>query len=110
MEEPHAHDWRVHATIAGGALDDDDLLCDFHAVEASLDAMLDRWRDADLNHQPPFAGGPLPTAERVAEAIAAGLALALRGVLPEGAHVRRVAVTEAPGCEAAVTPGEAAQR
>lgn len=102
-EPVHGHDWEVLATIAGPTLDDEHLLCDFHAVEAALQAIVDPWRHAHLNDAAAFAELE-PTAERVAEAIASRLADALEGVLPTDAAVSAVRVTEAPGCVATYLP------
>ncbi len=100
-EPVHGHDWLVEATIAGPTLDAEGLLCDFHAVEAALSAIVKPWIHADLNHDEAFRGRKLePTAENVAVVIATELERALDGRLPEGARVSRVSVTEAPRCVA----------
>ncbi len=101
-EPVHGHDWRVRATVAGPELDRDGLLCDFHALERSLDAILEPFRSADLNATPPF-DAVNPTAEAVARHIADALAVDL----PPGVRVASVAVTEAPGCEAIYRPAAA---
>jgi len=100
-ERLHGHNWRVTVVVAGPELDDDGLLCDFHEVERVLGSVLAPWRDASLNDAPPFAPdgrGVNPTAERVAETIAVAMRDGLRRVLPAGASVASVSVTEAPGC------------
>jgi 6-pyruvoyltetrahydropterin/6-carboxytetrahydropterin synthase len=100
MREPvHGHDWRVRATVAGPELDEDLLLCDFHALEAALDRIIAPFQNADLNATPPF-DRVNPTAEAVARHIADALA----ADLPAGVRVAAVAVTEAPGCEAIHRP------
>ena len=100
VREPvHGHDWRVEATIAGPTLDDDDLLCDFHAVEAALEGILNPWRHAHLNEAEAFADVE-PTAELVAKVIPDRLAEALGDRIPADARVSRVCITEAPGCVA----------
>ncbi len=100
-EPVHGHDWVVRATIAGPTLDREGLLCDFHAVESALRGITDPWNHDDLNHSEAFRGRKLePTAENVAMVVAVELARALRDILPEGARVARVSVTEAPRCVA----------
>ncbi len=94
-EETHEHTWRVRVEVQGGELDGDELLCDFHVIQDRLDAVLAALDGCNLNQTPPF-DRINPTAEAVArhigEAVAAGL--------PEGVHLSRASVTEAPGCEA----------
>ena len=100
VREPlHGHNWRVTAVVAGPVLDADGLLCDFHEVEAHLDAAIDRYRDRTLNDVAPF-DQVNPTAEHLAR----HLAEALADGLGEGVQVRRLSVTEAPGCEATYIP------
>jgi len=94
-EPVHGHNWRVTVWIAGGGLDEDGLVCDFHEVERQLEAVIGPFRNADLNRAPP-CDSINPTAERVAEHI--GKALGER--LGAGVRVDRVRVTEAPGCAA----------
>ncbi|MEM1165923.1 MAG: 6-carboxytetrahydropterin synthase [Planctomycetota bacterium] len=101
-EPLHGHDWLVTLTIERDALDEDGLVCDFHALERALGAVLDPWRNRTLNDLPPFAGGEVnPTAERVAEHIAG----ALTTHIPPPARLVSVRVTEAVGCAATVYPG-----
>lgn len=95
-ERIHGHNWMVTVAVAGGALDADGLLCDFHALEGTLDDVLAPFRDRSLNDVQPF-DRVNPTAENVAEYVA--LELAQR--LPPGIRVTRVDVEEAPGCVAA---------
>lgn len=100
-EPVHGHNWRVEAVVEGPRLDGDGLLCDFHAVEAALLEVIGPLDNADLNEA---LAGINPTAENVARVICEGLARSLRGVLPPGARVARVSVTEAPGCRAEYAP------
>jgi len=108
-EPVHGHNWRVTVTVAGETLDDDGLLCDFHAVESSLRTATERFHNRNLNDTPPF-DRVNPTAELVArhlaEAVAAGVPLedAARGV-----RVESVRVTEAPGCAATFFPPRTAR-
>lgn len=106
-EPIHGHNWHVTVTIAGPALDADGLLCDFHAVERALGAIVARMNNANLDDVPPFAGGALnPSAENVARVIADELKRGLAGTLAGGARVASVRVTEAPGCAATYRPDE----
>lgn len=98
-EPMHVHTWRVVVTVAGEQLDDDGLLCDFHAIEARLDEIILPFRDANLHDAPPF-DEVNPTAERVAEHIAESIARAL----PPGVILKSAAITEAPGCVATYYP------
>lgn len=99
-EPIHGHNWKVTVCVAGESLDADGLLCDFHAVEAALRAVTERFHNKYLNEVPPF-DRENPTAELVARHIAEAVETAipapdaLRGVGVEWARV-----TEAPGCAA----------
>ncbi len=105
VREPvHGHNWRVTITVVGPTLDADGLLCDFHTVQGALDAILDPLRNADLNALPAFARVN-PSAENVAQYIAAQLSDALDEPLAPHAHVAAVRVTEAPGCAATYRVG-----
>lgn len=100
QREPlHGHDWRLTVVVAGDQLDGDGLLCDFHALEAAVDGVIAPFRNANLNEAAAFAQTS-PSAERVALHIAGRLA----EKLPSGVKLRRVSVTEAPGCEATYLP------
>jgi 6-pyruvoyltetrahydropterin/6-carboxytetrahydropterin synthase len=97
-ETLHGHDWRVRLTVAGETLDSDGLLCDFHLLERLLDEAICPLRDSTLNDIQPFSALS-PTAEHVAMHLAA----TVQPGLPTGLSMLRVAITEAPGCEAAYT-------
>ena len=90
-ETPHEHRWRVTVVVGGAGLDADGLLCDFHEIQRAIDAVIDPFRDGDLNETPPF-DTLNPTAENVAHYIA------VRVEVPTGVALRSVSVTEAPGC------------
>ncbi len=94
-ETTHEHQWRVSVAVAGGQLDEDGLLCDFHVLEQLLEGVAGRWQGRDLNQTPPF-DRVNPTAEN----IAAHIAETLVGDLPPSVSLTRVSVTEAPGCVA----------
>jgi 6-pyruvoyltetrahydropterin/6-carboxytetrahydropterin synthase len=103
VREPvHGHDWEVTVTVGGDRLDDDGLLCDFHAVERQLDAIVRPMDSRHLNETPPF-DQINPTAEHVAKFIAE----ALVPHMPDGVRVASVRVTEAPGCAARFMPAGA---
>lgn len=95
----HGHDWRLTIVVAGGQLDADGLLCDFHALESVIDAVIAPFHTANLNEVEPFTRIN-PSAEHVAQHIAQCLVDAL----PDGVNLARVSVTEAPGCEATYIP------
>ncbi len=94
-ETPHEHRWRVAVVVGGDGLDADGLLCDFHEIERAIDAVIDPFRDGDLNKIQPF-NRLNPTAENVAKHISELLEI------PAGVQLRSVSVTEAPGCTARV--------
>lgn len=97
VKEPvHGHDWQVEATFSGNELDEDGMLCDFHALEERLEAILAPFQTADLNAAEAFKGLN-PSAELVARHIGRSLEQGL----PEGVSLNRLTVTEAPGCKAA---------
>jgi 6-pyruvoyl-tetrahydropterin synthase len=94
LEVPHSHNWRVRAEFGSDELDRHDMVVDFCAVQAALQDLLNSLRGKNLNELSVFAPRT-PTAEVVAHLIfnklrAAGFA-----------NLRRVLVTEAPGCHAA---------
>lgn len=97
-EALHGHDWRVRMTVEGDQLDDDGLLCDFHLLERVLNSAIAPLRDSNLNDVAVLAGIN-PTAENVALYLASTVA----GDLPPAIGRLRLAITEAPCCEAAVT-------
>ena len=94
-EKPHEHRWRVSVVVGGDGLDADGLLCDFHEIQRAIDAVIDPFRDGDLNEITPF-DRLNPTGENVAKHIAKFLEV------PAGTQLRSVSVTEAPGCIARV--------
>jgi len=94
-ETLHGHDWRVRVTIESDELDQDGLICDFHALEQDLDEILLPFRNANLNETAPF-DQLNPTAENVALHIAR----CMQARLPDTVTAVTAAVTESPGCEA----------
>ncbi|MFG0275215.1 MAG: 6-pyruvoyl tetrahydropterin synthase family protein [Phycisphaerales bacterium] len=99
-EPVHGHNWRVRLTVSGGALDADGLLCDFHLVDRLLRETVAPFENGDLNATAPF-DEVNPTAEHIARHIGDRVA----ENLPAGVRIARVAITEAPGCEAVYLPG-----
>ncbi len=54
--QPHAHHYRLEVILSGQELDQHGYLVDIVAVEAALDELIARYRDALLNDLPEFAG------------------------------------------------------
>ena len=94
-EEPHGHDWLVRAYFCRRELDGADMVVDLGEATTALGSVLERLHHRNLNEHPALAGRN-PTAEVVAEYILNALT-----ELP-AATLRRVEVTEAPGCVAIV--------
>ena len=105
LEPLHGHNWRVVACVVSRQLDAIDTVMDFHLLKATLDEIIEPYRNGHLNDLPPFGDGSgalrvNPTAERLAEHIATALA----AKLPAGAAVREVRVEEAADCWAICQP------
>lgn len=98
-EPLHGHNWHVVVTIAGHALDNDGLLCDFHTVEDVLKNLIEPFHNRNLNEVAPFSRVN-PTAELVAKHLGDELAAALNTALAPAAWVAAVRVTEAARCRA----------
>jgi len=97
METPHGHDWRVRAFFTKSQLDDAGMVIDFGEAQAALRSAVGSFDGTDLNAHPALRGAN-PTAEVVAKHIYDGLFAA--GL----SSLRRVEVTEAPGCVAIFEP------
>ena len=54
--EWHSHHFEVEVLLEGPSLNDNGYLVDIVEVEAALDALMDRYRDATLNDLPEFEG------------------------------------------------------
>jgi 6-pyruvoyltetrahydropterin/6-carboxytetrahydropterin synthase len=105
IEPVHGHNWSVVVTIAADALDEIEVVADFHPLEKHLDALLATANNGNLNDLPPFADGKgglslNPTAERVAWWIGQHMLAAV----PTHARLAGVTVGEAPGCTATWRP------
>ncbi len=93
VEEPHGHTWRVRAFFSRSHLDGVGMVIDFGEAQTALHSAVNELEKTDLNTHPALAGWN-PTAEVVAKhlfdcVLAAGIST-----------LRRVEVTEAPGCVA----------
>ncbi len=96
-EEPHEHDWQLVVHVAADRLDQDGVVCDFHELEQAVKTAIAPIEGADLNTSPLFQGIS-PTAENVVTLISQRMA----PLLPERATLRKVSLTEAPGCIASI--------
>lgn len=105
-ETLHGHDWRVVVSVAGDALDGEELLCDFHAVERMLAESVAPFVNRNLNDTTPF-DRINPTAEALARHLFDTLAARVDAPqdpssAPRGVRLEWVRVTEAPRCTAVV--------
>jgi 6-pyruvoyltetrahydropterin/6-carboxytetrahydropterin synthase len=103
LEQRHGHDWIVRAHFSRSTLSDADMVIDFAEAQAALRSVIEPLQYADLNSFEPLSGLN-PTAEVVAKFIFDRLSGSASDSL------RRVEVTEAPGCIAAYEPTLAADR
>lgn len=85
--EVHGHDYAVEVRLSGPELDEHGYLVDVEAVEATLDRLEDRYRDALLNDLPEFEGAN-PSVERFARALGDRVAGALADGQPTRLAVR----------------------
>lgn len=56
--EPHTHCYQAEVRFFGEKLDEYGYLVNIDDIEAALDALEDRYRDATLNHLSEFEGNP----------------------------------------------------
>jgi 6-pyruvoyl-tetrahydropterin synthase len=96
IEPQHGHDWRVEVVAAGETLDRLGVVVDFEHLKKAVAEIGRRFHYADITSHPDFAGQS-PSAEAVARYFFREVK---RAMGPEGAHLRRVRVWEAPGCSA----------
>ena len=99
VEEPHGHAWRVRAFFSRSDLNDVGMVVDFGEAQAALRSAVNELENTDLNAHPALRGAN-PTAEIVAKHLfdrvfAAGVST-----------LRRIEVTEAPGCVAIYERGK----
>jgi len=97
VEPAHGHDWMVRAYFARVELDAAGMVIDFGEAQAGLRDAVTRLHHTDLNTNE-VLHGLNPTAEVVAKYVFDELAA--RGLV----SIRRVEVTEAPGCVAMFEP------
>jgi 6-pyruvoyltetrahydropterin/6-carboxytetrahydropterin synthase len=100
LEPLHGHDWRVEAVAAGDRLDRIGVVVDFEHLKKAVAEVASRFHYKDFNEHPAFAGQS-PSAEAVARYFFEEVK---KGLGPEGRHLRRVRVWEAPGCSATYAP------
>jgi 6-pyruvoyl-tetrahydropterin synthase len=91
-EESHDHRWGVAVKVGAAELNDECFSIDFHEVHRVLTDAVAPLRDTDLNHHPEI-GRPTPSAERVAEVLAAILRPPLTAI---GGKLLMVSVWEGP--------------
>jgi len=70
--EWHSHHFSVEVELSGSSLNENGYLVDITEVEAALDALVGRYRDATLNDLPEFEGLN-PSIEHFARIFATGL-------------------------------------
>ncbi len=99
MEKLHTHDWQIKITIAGNQLDDDGLLCDFHAIESHLNTIIEPFENRTFNQIPPF-DQINPTAENIAMYLSDQMMQLVQTHTNNRASVTAVHITESPGCVA----------
>ena len=91
-ETPHRHSWKVEVRIGTDALNDEGFALDFHQTHAVLQTAIAPLDSSDLNAHPDI-GPPSPTAERLAEFLAAILAPGYEAL---GGRLLSVSVWEGP--------------
>lgn len=91
-EASHSHSWQVAVRVGTGRLNDEGYAVDFHAVRHALQRLTAPLDGSDLNAHPEI-GVPTPSAERVAEVLAARLAPVVEEL---GAGLLSVSVWEGP--------------
>jgi 6-pyruvoyltetrahydropterin/6-carboxytetrahydropterin synthase len=96
IEPQHGHDWRVEVVAAGESLDRLGVVVDFEHLKKAIGEICGRFHYGDLTSHPDFTGQS-PSAEAVARHFFREVRAAMG---PEGRHLSRVRVWEAPGCSA----------
>ena len=97
-ENPHGHNWRVSACVAGEALAAEGMLIDFGDLKKALREVCAELDHRDINTHPYFSQEN-PTAENIAYWIFERLAEALRraGFSEASLRLREVTVEETDG-------------
>ena len=101
IEPLHGHDWRVEVVAAGPELDAIGVIVDFEELKNAVAEVAARFHYRDVNDHPDFAGVS-PSAEAVARYFFREVRQAMG---PQGRHLLRVRVWEAPGCSATYVEG-----
>lgn len=91
-EPVHEHLWEVAIRVGADGLNDEGYAIDFHAVHRALEDEVAPLRGADLGEHPGI-GTPTPSAERVAEVLAARLGPSVGSL---GGRLLSVSVWEGP--------------
>lgn len=91
-EEPHEHQWQVAIRVGAKELNEEGYAIDFHKVHQLLAEAVGPLDGTDLN-QHEMIGQPSPTAEKVAEVLAMGLA---QDCTKLGGQLLSVSVWEGP--------------
>jgi 6-pyruvoyltetrahydropterin/6-carboxytetrahydropterin synthase len=95
-KEPlHHHDWGIECAISAQKLDRMGLAIDFNRIRAMIDAVVDEFKDVELEKTPVFENMN-SSAENVAEYMYNRLAK----MLEHGLKLEYVEVREAPHCRA----------
>lgn len=102
IEPMHGHNWQVQVTVSAAQLDAMETVMDFHILEQSLDQIMARVHNRNLNDIEPFVETFNPSAERVAEWIGKEILIGL----PDGVSLESVQIEEAAGCFATWRPSE----
>jgi 6-pyruvoyl-tetrahydropterin synthase len=92
-EASHEHRWEVAIRVGADALNSEGFAIDFHEVHALLERMVEPLEGSDLNRHAEI-GRPTPSAERLAEVLAASLGPELAAL---GGALLSVSVWEGPG-------------
>ncbi len=86
-DELHSHRFTVEVLLAGTSLGEYDYLVDITELEATLDGVEKRYRDATLNDLPEFAGHN-PSVEHFARVVGDRIAESLSDDTPDHLRVR----------------------
>lgn len=104
LEPLHGHDWRVAVTVAAEELDRIDTVMDFHELQRMTDAVIEPFRNRNLNDVEPFRGTSPDAVNPSAESVARWIGQRVAEQLPQRCRLVEVAVGEAPGCNARYKP------
>lgn len=99
-EPLHTHIWQILVRVQSARLDAIDTVMDFHELAAMLKRVTGTLEGKNLGDTPIGHGHANPSAERVAEWIA----LQLQAMLPSGATLAWLRISEAEKCWAVYQP------